>query len=63
MKWCLEKVNELKKRAYLGRFLVKLEIPTEFLGDAAVSDLFSQVVHIKNLFYHLFYLICLCFKV
>jgi intraflagellar transport protein 81 len=44
MKWCLERVAELKKRAYLGRFLVKLDIPNEFLGDAAVSDLFSQVI-------------------
>ena len=43
MKWCLEKLADLKKRAYLARFLVKLDIPSEFLGDSGVSDLNAQV--------------------
>ena len=43
MKWCLEKFAELKKRAYLARFLVKIEIPNEFLSDPQVNDLNSQV--------------------
>jgi intraflagellar transport protein 81 len=45
MKWCLEKLVELKKRAYLAKFLVKLDIPSEFLSDPAVSDLHSQVLN------------------
>lgn len=42
MKWCLEKLAELKKRAYLARFLVKVEISPEFLADPAVADLNNQ---------------------
>lgn len=42
LKWCLEKLPELKKRAYLARFLVKIDISPEFLSDPAVSDLFAQ---------------------
>ena len=44
MKWCLEKLNELKKRAYLARFLVKLDISPEFLSDPNVNDLNNQVL-------------------
>ncbi|CAF1085549.1 unnamed protein product [Brachionus calyciflorus] len=42
MKWCLEKLPELKKRAYLAIFLVKLELPPEFLSDPMVYDLNQQ---------------------
>jgi intraflagellar transport protein 81 len=42
MKWCLEKLAELKKRAYLARFLVRLDVPPEFLSDPQVHDLNSQ---------------------
>lgn len=42
LKWCLEKFNELKKRAYLARFLVKIDISPEFLSDPTVGDLNSQ---------------------
>uniref|UniRef100_A0A8D0ZGA0 Intraflagellar transport protein 81 homolog n=2 Tax=Sus scrofa TaxID=9823 RepID=A0A8D0ZGA0_PIG len=31
--WLLQRTNELKKRAYLARFLIKLEVPSEFLQD------------------------------
>uniref|UniRef100_A0A3B3ZJ20 Intraflagellar transport protein 81 homolog n=1 Tax=Periophthalmus magnuspinnatus TaxID=409849 RepID=A0A3B3ZJ20_9GOBI len=40
--WLLQKVPELKKRAYLARFLVKLEIPTEFLQDDIINDTYHQ---------------------
>ncbi|KAM9811131.1 intraflagellar transport protein 81 homolog [Neosynchiropus ocellatus] len=40
--WLLQKVPELKKRAYLARFLVKLEVPTEFLQDDVISDTYHQ---------------------
>ena len=43
LKWCLERLPELKKRAYLGRFLVRLDIPAEFLMDPSVADLNNQV--------------------
>ena len=45
MKWCLERLPELKKRAYLARFLVKIDISPEFLSDPAVGDLNAQVSH------------------
>ena len=40
--WLLQKMDELKKRAYLAKYLVKLDVPAEILGDADVAD-----VHIK----------------
>lgn len=46
---------ELKKRAYLARFLVKVDVPGEFLADNQVADLFAQVKLSNHLFilYHL----------
>ncbi|XP_076020883.1 intraflagellar transport protein 81 homolog [Genypterus blacodes] len=40
--WLLQRVPELKKRAYLARFLVKVEIPAEFLQDDVINDTFRQ---------------------
>ncbi|KAM8961139.1 intraflagellar transport protein 81 homolog [Pelodytes ibericus] len=42
LSWLLQKTNELKKRAYLSRFLVKLEVPPEFLQDDVVSETNKQ---------------------
>lgn len=42
LKWSLEKLAELKKRAYLARFLVKVDISADFLSDPNVSDLNAQ---------------------
>uniref|UniRef100_UPI0037E727C5 intraflagellar transport protein 81 homolog n=1 Tax=Semicossyphus pulcher TaxID=241346 RepID=UPI0037E727C5 len=40
--WLLQKVPELKKRAYLARFLVKLDVPAEFLQDDVINDTYHQ---------------------
>ncbi|KAG7332651.1 hypothetical protein KOW79_004485 [Hemibagrus wyckioides] len=40
--WLLQRVPELKKRAYLARFLVKLDVPTEFLADEVISEVYHQ---------------------
>uniref|UniRef100_A0A4W6G779 Intraflagellar transport protein 81 homolog n=1 Tax=Lates calcarifer TaxID=8187 RepID=A0A4W6G779_LATCA len=40
--WLLQRVTELKKRAYLARFLVKLEVPAEFLQDDIINDTYHQ---------------------
>ncbi|XP_034397494.1 intraflagellar transport protein 81 homolog isoform X2 [Cyclopterus lumpus] len=40
--WLLQRVPELKKRAYLARFLVKLEVPIEFLQDDVINDTSHQ---------------------
>ncbi|RXN12397.1 intraflagellar transport 81-like protein [Labeo rohita] len=40
--WLLQRIPELKKRAYLARFLVKLEIPAEFLQDDIIAETYHQ---------------------
>ncbi|CAM2103032.1 unnamed protein product [Caretta caretta] len=40
--WLLQRTNELKKRAYLARFLIKLEVPAEFLQDDTMADTNKQ---------------------
>lgn len=43
LEWLLQRGGELKKRAYLARFLVKLDVPPEILQDDAVNELYVQV--------------------
>lgn len=45
--WLLQRLPELKKRAYLARFLVKLEVPVEFLQDDIINDTYQQVVTVS----------------
>lgn len=52
--WLLQRVPDLKKRAYLARFLVKLEVPAEFLHDDIVSDTYNQVSNELNYTFNLF---------
>ncbi|XP_035693402.1 intraflagellar transport protein 81 homolog isoform X1 [Branchiostoma floridae] len=42
LEWVLQRVPDLKKRAYLARFLVKIEVPPDFLQDDAVADCNQQ---------------------
>ncbi|XP_045594415.2 intraflagellar transport protein 81 homolog [Procambarus clarkii] len=39
LSWLLQRMDELKKRAYLAKYLVKLDVPAEMLGDADVADI------------------------
>ncbi|NXU70029.1 IFT81 protein, partial [Oreotrochilus melanogaster] len=48
--WLLQRTNELKKRAYLARFLVKLEVPAEFLQDDTVADINKQYEELMEAF-------------
>ncbi|CAJ1068326.1 intraflagellar transport protein 81 homolog [Xyrichtys novacula] len=52
--WLLQKVPELKKRAYLARFLVKLDVPAEFLQDDVINDTHHQYEELVEAFktYH-----------
>ena len=43
IEWLLQRREDLKKRAYLARFLVKIDVPADILQDEAVHDLFNQV--------------------
>ncbi|KAB7496012.1 Intraflagellar transport protein 81-like protein [Armadillidium nasatum] len=40
--WLLQRMDDLKKRAYLAKFLVKLDIPAEIQGDADVADMATK---------------------
>ncbi|XP_057278589.1 intraflagellar transport protein 81 homolog [Pezoporus wallicus] len=51
--WLLQRTNELKKRAYLARFLVKLEVPAEFLHDDTVADINKQYEELMEAFKNL----------
>lgn len=46
--WLLQRTNELRTRAYLARFLVKLEVPAEFLQEDTVADFNKQVPFLMN---------------
>lgn len=39
MHWCLQRLPQLKKRAYLARYLMPVEVPMEFMQDQALVDL------------------------
>ncbi|OXB84942.1 UNVERIFIED_CONTAM: hypothetical protein H355_016064 [Colinus virginianus] len=51
--WLLQRISELKKRAYLARFLVKLEVPVEFLQDDTVADVNKQYEELMEAFKNL----------
>ncbi|RXG61203.1 Intraflagellar transport protein 81-like protein [Armadillidium vulgare] len=42
LSWLLQRMDDLKKRAYLAKFLVKLDIPAEIQGDADVADMATK---------------------
>ena len=42
---------ELKDRAYLARFLVKVDIPSEFMTDDKISELYEQVNRILQYYF------------
>ncbi|XP_056144491.1 intraflagellar transport protein 81 homolog [Lampris incognitus] len=48
--WLLQRVPELKKRAYLARFLMKLEVPAEFLQDDVINDTYHQYEELVEAF-------------
>lgn len=43
LEWLLRNLNDLHKRAYLAKFLVKLEVPPDILGDADIAAMYEQV--------------------
>jgi len=42
MEWLLQQQEQLGKRAYLAKFLVKLDVPPEISADADVADIYEQ---------------------
>ena len=43
LEWLLRNAAGLKKRAYLARYLVKVEVPGEFMAEEQIGDLHQQV--------------------
>ncbi|XP_012144783.1 intraflagellar transport protein 81 homolog isoform X2 [Megachile rotundata] len=48
--WLLSRLDIVRKRAYLSRFLVKIEVPDEYLNDPEVSSLYDQYTAAINRF-------------
>ena len=42
LEWLLQKIPDLKKRAYLAKYLVKIDVPPEVQADPDVADLYDQ---------------------
>jgi hypothetical protein len=48
MAWCLTRLDELKKRAFVGKFLVPLDVPPEYLQSPQANEAYSQVrIHVS----------------
>lgn len=48
IEWLLQRRDDLRKRAYLARYLVRLDVPAEILQDGNVNDLYTQVSRIHK---------------
>lgn len=51
LQWLLEKVPEHKERAYLGRYLSKIDVPSEFLSDPEIAEHYERVKFNKIFLY------------
>ncbi|XP_053135619.1 intraflagellar transport protein 81 homolog isoform X1 [Hemicordylus capensis] len=51
--WLLQRTTELKKRAYLARFLIKVDVPVEFLQEDTVADTNRQYEELMEAFKNL----------
>jgi len=50
MEWLLRNTAALKKRAYLAKFLVKVEVPADIMAEDPMTDLYVQVRFFSLLF-------------
>ena len=48
--WCLQKFEHLQKRAYLAKFLLPIDIPSEFLNDDLVVELSQRLREMQQQF-------------
>lgn len=66
IEWLLRRIPELKERAYLANYLVKIEVPADFMADAKIAELYEQVPIISLmclviLFWNYYVLMCYVF--
>ena len=47
LQWLFQNMEDLKKRAYLARYLVRIDIPPEQLADQDISEL-NETVGFSN---------------
>ncbi|VDP90584.1 unnamed protein product [Echinostoma caproni] len=50
LEWLLQRIPELKKRAYLAKFLVKIQVPDMFMQDDEISALYQQYESLMDTF-------------
>ncbi len=48
MHWCLQRFEHLKKRAYLAKFLMPLDIPAEFLNEDLIVELSQRLKELQT---------------
>jgi hypothetical protein len=51
LEWLLQQRTLLEKRAYLAKFLMKVEIPTVLRGDASMEELHENVFIVFCFYY------------
>ena len=44
LEYLLPRVPELQKRAYLAKYLLKIEVPAEIMQDEEVNGIYAQVI-------------------
>lgn len=47
MHWCLQRYDHLKKRAYLSKYLMPVEVPPDFMNEDLVIDLSARLKEIQ----------------
>uniref|UniRef100_A0A0B7B4J9 Intraflagellar transport protein 81 homolog n=2 Tax=Arion vulgaris TaxID=1028688 RepID=A0A0B7B4J9_9EUPU len=50
LEWLLQKVPELQKRAYLAKFLVKIDVPPEIMQEEEVNTIYLQYEELMEQF-------------
>merc|ERR1719326_1063592 len=48
--WLLQNLEQLRKRAYLAKFCVNLEVPEEFLRDEQVYEMYQHYKELQSQF-------------
>lgn len=47
MHWCLQRYDSLKKRAYLAKFLMPIDVPQEFMNDDLIIEMSQRLKEIQ----------------
>lgn len=50
LEWLLQRIPDLQKRAYLARFLVKVDVPPEIMQEDQIPDLYQQYEELMETF-------------